>query len=178
MNLQQAVSKHLESFAFFLNGNTVYVKNQDDLRFLKGKLKSEGLPGVQVLYHDGKRTFDEHQLKSVIVAGNSGDKSLVFGTLEALHARHTFTQLYLIDYPSYGRTVDSAAAEWAKQRSIATRIFPVSWRLGQNAAAIEFGKRFKKGARLRPNMVVAFTNKEVTAQVKKAQKAGVTVVFA
>jgi hypothetical protein len=72
MNVHETVSKFMQPHAFTLSGDGVMVKYQDDLTFLKNKLKGSGFPHIQVYYFDGKRKFSEDELKSVIlIAGLS-----------------------------------------------------------------------------------------------------------
>jgi hypothetical protein len=103
----------------------------------------------------------------------------VFSALDRLHVKCPFTRLVHLDvYPSHPRPVEGFAFQWARQNDIEAKPVRVDWKLGKNAAAIRYGKLFAKRSRSRPDTVVAFTNKEVTPQVKIAEKAGVEVVFA
>jgi hypothetical protein len=135
--------------------------------------------GKRLYYFDGNRKFTESELKSVIVVGECNDRSLVFATLDKLHAKSPFTRLVHLDvYPSHPRPMEGFACQWARQNGVEAKPVRVDWKLGKNAAAIRYGKLFAKRSRSRPDTVVAFTNKEITPQVKLTQKAGVEVVFA
>ena len=119
------------------------------------------------------------ELKSFIVVGECRDRNLLFSALDRQYAVSPFTRLVYLDvYPSHLRPAEEFACQWARQNGVERKPVRVDWKLGKNAAAIRFGKLFGKRSRTRPNVVIAFTNKEVTPQVQKAQKAGVEVVFA
>jgi hypothetical protein len=93
MNIHKTVSKFLEPGAFIVSPGGVMVRHRDNVTFLKNKLKSNGLFDIRVSYFDGKRSFSEEELKSVIVVGECNDRNLVFSTLEKLHANGPFTRL-------------------------------------------------------------------------------------
>jgi hypothetical protein len=114
-----------------------------------------------------------------MVIGEGNDRASTFRTLDSLHAQRAFTKLiYLDTWPTMPRDSDRWAMEWAKERRVATKGVIVLWKFGQNAPVIRFAKLVGKRSRTKPTVIVAFTNKEITPQVKKAQKAGVEVVFA
>lgn len=181
MNIREIVSKYLRVDAFTVSpdGRTVLVNYQDDLMFLKNKLKASGLAEIQAYYFDGKRNFSESELKSVMVIGECQDRNLVFSTLEKEHCKCPITKLaYLDPHPSHLRALEHFALEWARLKAVKTKPIAVDFRLGKNAPVIRYSKLFAKRSRTRPDTVVAFTNKEVTPQVKLAQKSGVEVVLA
>lgn len=107
----------------------------------------------------------------VLVTGGRdfGDRELLFGALDRLHAVHGFTALIHGD----ANGADRLSGEWAGARGVSVEVHPADWKKhGRAAGPIRNQKMLEE----KPDLVVAFPGGRGTADmVRRAREAGIEV---
>jgi hypothetical protein len=108
----------------------------------------------------------------VLVTGGRGfsNRTLLFATLDRLHASHAFTAL--VHGGASG--ADRLAGEWAASRGIPVKVHPADWqKYGRAAGPVRNQRMIAE----KPDMVVAFPGGRGTADmVRRARQAGIELV--
>jgi phosphoribosylformylglycinamidine (FGAM) synthase-like amidotransferase family enzyme len=108
----------------------------------------------------------------VLVTGGRGfsNRTLLFASLDSLHADHAFTMI--IHGGASG--ADRLAGEWAASRCIPVEVHPAGWqRYGRAAGPIRNQRMIDR----KPDMVVAFPGGRGTADmVRRVRQAGIELV--
>ncbi|MBY0514854.1 MAG: DUF2493 domain-containing protein [Gemmataceae bacterium] len=110
-------------------------------------------------------------MRVLITGGRDfGDRELLFGALDRLHAAHGFTALIHGD----AKGADRLAGEWADARGVSVEAHPADWKKhGRGAGPIRNQKMLEQ----KPGLVVAFPGGKGTADmVRRAKEAGIEVV--
>jgi hypothetical protein len=110
-------------------------------------------------------------MKLLVTGGRSfSNRTLLFATLDGLHADHVFTTL--IHGGASG--ADRLAGEWAASRGIPVDAYPAGWqRYGLAAGPIRNQRMIAE----KPAMVVTFPGGRGTADMaKRARQAGIKLV--
>jgi hypothetical protein len=110
-------------------------------------------------------------MRVLVTGGRSfSNRSLLFATLDRLHADHAFTTL--IHGGASG--ADRLAGEWAVSRGIPVEVYPADWqKYGRAAGPIRNQRMIAE----RPAMVVAFPGGRGTADmVRRVRQAGVELI--
>lgn len=173
--IHDVVGEVMHQWTFTVIGNTVRVFHQDYITRIENHLKRSGVTGVKVVYWDGKQEVPITELKSFLVTGNC-DKGHLFGSLDKLYTQYKFTKLiYPAPWPLM--PFETLLTEWAKKTGVEEKPVEMKWKGGWSLPACRRG--IIKGKRpKRPDVLVAFTNKEETQDVKDANKRGIEVIFA
>jgi hypothetical protein len=108
----------------------------------------------------------------VLVTGGRGfsNRTLLFASLDSLHADHAFTMI--IHGGASG--ADRLAGEWAASRCIPVEVHPADWqKYGRAAGPIRNQRMIDR----KPDMVVAFPGGRGTADmVRRVRMAGIELV--
>jgi hypothetical protein len=110
-------------------------------------------------------------MRVLITGGRDfGDRELLFGALDSLHAAHGFTTLIHRD----AKGADRLAGEWADARGVSVEAHPADWKKhGRGAGPVRNQKMLEQ----KPDLVVAFPGGKGTADmVRRAKEAGIEVV--
>lgn len=128
---------------------------------------------VQANGLSGSPLLRGNPIMRVLVTGGRDftDKTLLFETLDRLHAVHSFSLLIHGDASG----ADRLGGEWAIERGLAVQAHPADWKkLGRSAGPIRNREMLKEN----PQLVVAFPGGKGTADmVKVARKAGIEVIL-
>jgi hypothetical protein len=108
----------------------------------------------------------------VLVTGGRGfsNRTLLFASLDSLHADHAFTMI--IHGGASG--ADRLAGEWAASRGIPVEVYPADWqKYGRAAGPIRNQRMIDR----KPDMVVAFPGGRGTADmVRRVRQTGIGLV--